>query len=440
MKTLRSPILPTSVIFLMVSVALPPGRASADPGKMTHYDTKYYDLYTDLDTDAAHEAALRMTRMAEEYYARTRAFAGVITHKFPFYLYSRSEDYYADGGLPGSDGVFISTGGGNGKLMAIAGRKTGVGTWHVVQHEGFHQFAAAVIGGSFPPWINEGLAEYFGESIFTGDGFVTGVIPPWRLKRIKDEMNGNEFKSVPDMMALSGEEWRKNLTITNYDQAWSMVYFLVQGADGKYQKPFVAFMQQVGRGQQWENAWLATMGSASQFEPLWKQYWLGLPESPTSTLYAQAETAIFTSFLARATDQKQTFADFDAFKSAASAEGGLKIASDEWLPPSLLEGALREADVSGAWSIEVSKQTRLPTVVETTSDGTRVVGSFILRNRKVFAVNTEVDALPAIVAQAQKLAQDGKKSDAIALLRNGIRQYPHSAALRNAQTAIAGLR
>jgi len=427
-------------MLLMLSLALPARRASATPGDMTHYDTRYYDLYTDLNADAAHEAAVRMTRMAEEYYARTRAFAGVITHKFPFYLYSRPEDYYAAGGLPGSDGVFIHTGGGDGKLMAIAGKKTGAGTWHVVQHEGFHQFAAAVIGGSFPPWINEGLAEYFGESIFTGDGFVTGVIPPWRLQRIKDEINNHTFKSIPDMMALSPQEWRSNLTISNYDQAWSMVYFLVQGGDGKYQKPFVAFMQQVGRGQQWQRAWLATMGDASQFEPLWKQYWLGLPESPTSTLYAQAETAIFTSFLGRATDQKQTFVDFDAFKTAASSEDGLKISPDEWLPRSLLESALRAADVSGTWSIEASKLTKLPTIVETTPDGTRVVGTFVLRNRKVAAVNTEADALPAIVAQAQKLAQDGKKPDAIVLLRNGIRQYPHSLELRDAQKELAALR
>ena len=32
-----------------------------------------------------------------------------------------------------------------------------------------------------PTWLNEGLAEYFGEGIFTGDGFVTGVISPERL-------------------------------------------------------------------------------------------------------------------------------------------------------------------------------------------------------------------------------------------------------------------
>ena len=45
------------------------------------------------------------------------------------------------------------------------------------------KFAHATIGHKLPPWLDEGLAEYFGEAIFTGDGYVDGAIPPWRAKR-----------------------------------------------------------------------------------------------------------------------------------------------------------------------------------------------------------------------------------------------------------------
>ena len=58
-------------------------------------------------------------------------------------------------------------------------------TWHTVQHEGFHQFAHVVIRGDLPIWVNEGLAEYFGEAVFTGDGFVSGVIPPTAMTGIR---------------------------------------------------------------------------------------------------------------------------------------------------------------------------------------------------------------------------------------------------------------
>jgi len=111
-----------------------------------------------------------------------------------------------------------------------------------VQHEGFHQFAHAVIRGELPPWVNEGIAEYFGESIFTGDAFVTGIIPPFRLKRVQSEIQTNRFKSVKSMMLLSHQQWNSEMEIENYDQAWSMVHFLAQGENGRYQTAFVNFM------------------------------------------------------------------------------------------------------------------------------------------------------------------------------------------------------
>ncbi|HXE55950.1 MAG TPA: hypothetical protein VN541_23190, partial [Tepidisphaeraceae bacterium] len=147
--------------------------------KLQVYQTRHYDIHTDLDTDDVKEAAVRMTRMFEEYRLRTRGFSGDIRNRFPFYLYRNADDYFDAGGLPGSAGVFNGT-----SLMAIAGDHVSNGTWHVVQHEGFHQFAAAVIRGNLPTWLNEGLAEYFGESIFTGDGYISGIIPPGRLRRV----------------------------------------------------------------------------------------------------------------------------------------------------------------------------------------------------------------------------------------------------------------
>jgi hypothetical protein len=49
------------------------------------------------------------------------------------------------------------------RLMAYVPAGASALGWHVVQHEGFHQFVAQVIRGDMPIWANEGLAEYFGE-------------------------------------------------------------------------------------------------------------------------------------------------------------------------------------------------------------------------------------------------------------------------------------
>src|SRR6267154_384999 len=95
-----------------------------------------------------------------------------------------------------------------GSLMGMVIRdprngRIGLETWQIVQHEGFHQFVYFVVGGDVPTWVNEGLAEYFGEGIFTGDGMVTGIIPMRRLKRVKAEIAENKFISTKEMMLMT---------------------------------------------------------------------------------------------------------------------------------------------------------------------------------------------------------------------------------------------
>jgi hypothetical protein len=357
---------------------------------MPRYETKYYILYTDVPPEQAQEAALRMSRMAEEYHNRTRDFSGAVRTKFPFYLFQHREDYLAAGGMNGTDGMF------NGMaLYAVAGQRLTDRTWHVVQHEGFHQFAAAVIGGERPMWINEGIAEYFGEALFTGDGFVSGVIPRWRLKRLRDEITQDNLLTCQRIMNVSNAEWNLNIKLANYDQAWSMVHFLAHGENGKYQKAFAAMMVDLSHGRPPETAWNDNFGSADGFEDRWKKWWLDLPEDPSADLYAQATIARLTSFLARATAMKQTFASFDEFHSAASV-GKLKISANDWLPRDLLAEALTDADdlskAGAQWTLlnkpSPQIQCKLPS-------GARCIGSFELQHGIVVRADVKLDEKPA---------------------------------------------
>src|SRR5687768_1378550 len=216
---------------------------------MRKYETRYYVLHTDLETDRAREAAIRMTKMAEEYARRKSDFGGTVRTKLPFYLFADAEDYYATGAPRESAGRF------DGRTLLAVAEDFGPKTWHIVQHEGFHQFADAAINAELPVWVNEGLAEYFGEAVFTGDGYVTGGIPQWRLARVRKRFEENEFKSLREMMSMPLSEWNDELTLVNYDQAWAMVQFLAHGEDGRYQKAFSAFLGMLGKGQSWQNAW-----------------------------------------------------------------------------------------------------------------------------------------------------------------------------------------
>ena len=58
------------ITYLLVLVLLPVLRAPAQD--LVAHRGEYYTIWTDLPPDAAREAQLRMTRMAQEYMARTR--------------------------------------------------------------------------------------------------------------------------------------------------------------------------------------------------------------------------------------------------------------------------------------------------------------------------------------------------------------------------------
>lgn len=368
-------------------LSMPCAGALAGP-QLVVYESPYYTIHTDIEPKRVREVKLRLTKMAEAYDRRTRGFVGKIRRKFPFFLYRRTEDYLAAGGLPGSAGFYDGD-----KLMGVAGERSTRETWRIIQHEGFHQFVHKVIGGEVPTWTNEGLAEYFGEAIFTGDDYITGLIPPPRLARIKRLMRENRFKPLAQMMKVSGLQWRQRLAAENYDQAWSMVQFLAHGDNGRYAKPFEAFLQEAGRTGAWERAWLKHFGPGTRdFEVKWRAYWMGLPPRPTADRYAQATVAVLTSFLARAVSQGQSFESFEAFIGAANA-GMLKAHEEDWLPPRLLRRALDELADVGKWTVERADSPS-PRLVCVTPEGARITGAFVVRKGRVVSVSTEVKAAP----------------------------------------------
>jgi hypothetical protein len=401
------------------------------------YDSPYYTVHSDLEKDRVQEALLRMTRMAEEYHARTKDFSGVIRHKFPFYLFTEADDYHAAGGMAGSAGVFIVRGN-EARLMAIAGKRDTKFTWHVVQHEGFHQFAHAVIGGDLPIWVNEGLAEYFGEGIFTGDGYVTGVVSPTRAKRIKHSIENKRFKSIQDMMLLTHQRWNAEMNPSNYDMAWSMTHFLAHGENGKYQGAFAQFVRDIGRNRPWDKAWEANFGSADGFEKKWSDYWLKLDPLVTKDLYVKAAVSAMTSFLGRAVTQKQSFDNLDEFMRVAKG-GTLKIPDTDWLPPSLIASMLNLREQLGdEIKYEMSKDPKAPPqITATLPDSTRIVATY---NRTAKAgparVTVTIDDMIPKLAEAKALIAAKKKPEAKAVLQDAIKRNPKSPQVEEARKLL----
>jgi hypothetical protein len=262
--------------------------------------------------------------------------------------------------------------------MALMAFAAGADVWRIVQHEGFHQFVHMTMQGDIPIWVNEGLAEYFGQGIWTGDSFVLGVIPPDRQRRVTALIQGDQMMSILEMMKMSHQEWNTALAMRNYDQAWSMVHFLAHADKGKYQAGFASFIRDVARYQPWEKAWIDRFGrDTGKFRDLYAAWWKTLPANATAEQYDKAVVHTLLSFMARAKRMKLEFKTAEEFLALAR-EGKIKPdpkkQADVWLPESLLAGTLRKARTLGTWSLET--KAALPRLVLTESDGGQYVGSY----------------------------------------------------------------
>ena len=369
---------------LLVGLSLLGGVCLGAPAKPTvqlkEYDAKYYKFQTDCDEETVAEGIVRLIAMVDEYTARTRGFAGGLRGKLPFKLFSDWKDYFAAGAPAGSCGVFKSWGGG-GVLMAIAQKDNPEVTWHTVRHEGFHQFVSQVIRGNIPVWVNEGMAEYFGEGLWTGDGMVVGVIPPGRLKLVRDQIEKKTLLDFKEMEQMTPKDWEKAMNYAYYTQAWSMVHFLAHAEGGKYQKPFVDFINDVAGGKQSWPAWTSHFGSDQEaFQKKYCEWWSGLDANPTADLYTHATVEVMTAHLSRAYFLKQKYATEDEF-FAACKDGKLAFDTKKhgrnWLPAALLTDALTSAQKLKEWSLDVPEK-KLPRLKLTLADGTVFTGSFTM--------------------------------------------------------------
>jgi hypothetical protein len=368
--------------------------AQAEPNLKT-YESKYYLIHTDLPPAEAREAQVRMSHIVEAYSTAATGVSGQIKDRLPFYLYKNRDDYTRAGGIENSAGVFDGT-----RLTALTLRRAdgviSLATWHIVQHEGFHQFAHAVIGDQLPMWADEGMAEYFGEALFTGDGFVTGLIPQNRLTRVQKMFAQATDKPLAELMAIPREQWNAKVEMPNYDQAWSLVHFLLHGEDGRLQKRFADFMHDVSTGVDPDKACKLHLGAIPNLETRCRDWWMHLPDYPTSQGYARATLAMLTSFLARSHARGQAFADFDAFSKTLPDE--LKQPEADWLPPTLFTVATVEANRmrgAGDTLVLLKPADRPPSILLTLSDGTKLAGKFdISKDRRIANVRVELLSKP----------------------------------------------
>jgi hypothetical protein len=245
--------------------------------------SKHYRILSDLSPEETRLYGRHLDLMYEEY---SRRMAGIPQQapEIPFVLmFAKQADYLAvmrstyGINATGSGGMFFITPRGAALAFFVESLPQ-TRVFHVIQHEGFHQYAHSRFAGRLPIWVNEGLAEFFGEAIVVDGRVIVGQASPRAVTRVKDAIDRGATVDFLRMLTMTTDQWNGNVRTGNagiqYLQAWSMVQFLGWAEGGRYQRPFEAYLRLLHGGVPSDRAFVQAFGTAdvASFERAWKAW------------------------------------------------------------------------------------------------------------------------------------------------------------------------
>ena len=258
-----------------------------------------YWIKTDVPAAEASRLARHLGIMYEEYARRLAALPQRAPESLHVLIFADRDEYLSV--LSRRYGVNAR---GTGGMFFVNRMGSALALWtenlprrrvvHVIQHEGFHQFAYSRFGGDLPVWVNEGLAEFFGESILVGNRLVLGQSKPRVLDTIKAAIEEGSYLPFRDMLQMTSGQWQQALhdgsASRQYHLARSMAHFLVYGDGKRYVGAFEGYLRRINAGVLSEQAFVESFGpDISAFEDRWKQYALNARPSAFATATERME-------------------------------------------------------------------------------------------------------------------------------------------------------
>src|SRR3954447_14634965 len=291
-------LVPLLSLLLLCAAARPapaPAPAAARPD-MREIQTRHYRIHTDLDFELANDLSQRLDAMYEAYAWRLRLFRedGQQVPRFEVYLYRNQRDYLQLTGnrMKHTGGVFIS---GRNLLASFLEGQGRDSLRRTLQHEAFHQFAHTVVSPNIPVWLNEGLAQVFEEGVWNGENFSLEQVPPRRIRQLRDDLDEKRLVKFDELMNLSPMEWAKRLELdhragaTQYNQAWAMVYFLINARDDtdgfRYRPRLLKWLEMMHDGREADESFREVFGgNVGGFEKRFTEFAREMKPTPLATL------------------------------------------------------------------------------------------------------------------------------------------------------------
>ncbi len=268
--------------------------------ELTVFASHHYYIHTNLSQAETVPFGRHIDAMYDRLSERFASYRPTATDetpnvRMPLYLFKTQAQYL---GFLRSYGI---TAEGSGGMFFVTHQLRGLATWaggrghsqtfKTLQHEGFHQFAWYHLGRDLPTWLNEGLAQYFEDAVILESGMKLGLANPQRLALVRDALTFGYALDGEALRQLEHHEWSHTLS-TNasrsellYAQAWSLVYYLIHGDDGKYLESFEAYLRMLGMGKPHDDAFQLAFGygAAETIETRWRRHALVQKLDPVTT-------------------------------------------------------------------------------------------------------------------------------------------------------------
>jgi hypothetical protein len=243
----------------------------------------HYWIKTDLPAGEADALARHLNLMYEQYVGRLASLPARAPTPLNVLLFADRLDYEET--LRRRYGLDAE---GTGGLFFVKPAGTALALWtgglpprrvlHVLQHEGFHQFAYSRFGRDLPRWVNEGLAELFGASVMVDGSLLIGQVSARALDDVRSSIELGTSVPFDTMLVMTPAQWSEALAADGaaglYAQSWSMVHFLVYGEGGRYQAAFERYLRLINAGYRSREAFVRAFDTEDfgPFERRWQQY------------------------------------------------------------------------------------------------------------------------------------------------------------------------
>ena len=246
--------------------------------------TNHWELRTDLSADDAQQAGALLDSCYEVYRTYLSNLPQVRNEKLEAWVFSNRRDYIesVQSQIRGDSGVVASSGGmfinlGEGKqVLAVDASSGWQGFEETAKHEAFHQFQYSRFRSIVPPWLSEGLAEYFAHSAYIDGEIIPGQPTEKDIALLKRAIQNYTVTPFIDFMRMNNQEWGQGMKSNGlqYAQAWSMVHFLVHGDGGKHASEMDHFLKLIQGGMYHEEAFVKAFNTSDlvSFQNAWMEH------------------------------------------------------------------------------------------------------------------------------------------------------------------------